>query len=1151
MFARGLIGRGIVVFIALLLGIGSVAAPGTIVRAATTPITDCDHFVGQGGKTGLADALATYATGDTLLFSCGGSLTTAHLVPVTAQIALTRDVTIDGGGYAITLDGGSVSPTPQNGGIVSVSSGTLTVIRLTIANGHASQNGGALFINANGVVNLTNVTLTGNTAGGPQSSFGEAGAIEVNGGALNATNCTFVNNQALADQLDVADGGAITFRNGPNTVASRVTNCTFADNQATGGISVGGAIAGILGAAFPIITASLFVRNQAAQGPNISGPLAATSDYNMADDGSGGDFAHPHDIVTATPGVGVLGSNGGPTQTVPLLAGSPAIDQGTNAAITNPPFSGPPFTDQRGDGFPRIANGTVDIGAYEVPPPIPTYVVRSQEDGTAAAGNCVQGNDAGCRLRDAIAQNEANGGGHTITFGVSGTITLTSGALALAQDVTIQGPGASTLTVGGSGGDAFAVNSGTAVISGLTIIGNKGVGVHVFSAATVSDTVISANADGITNSGGGLVTIANSTTSGNGDVGMNNNAAGVMRITNSTTSGNKLGIENFGMGNMMVVGSTVNGNGIGIQASGTLTVVNSTISGNTEDGIQGFETLIVMDSTLSGNATGVDLVAGTLALGNSIVAGNTTDIKGSITTDRGHNLTGVPPMLAALGNYGGSTQTLALLPVSPAIDIIPAPCPAAYHDTITNTDITLTTDQRGFPRLAGSGCDAGSVEFRGFTLTKTGGDGQSTRATTPFPSALVISLAANEAGGTVSGIPVTFSLPTSGASATFAPLAGCALTNGNLTATCPSNEGGVVTSPPLTANGTPGGFSATAGAPGASAVTFSLTNTLAATTASAQDAATSFSTTAQSITLNASVTSAAGTVNAGTVTFTVLQGATVIGSPVISSTVTTGSASASYQLPANSPAAVYTIHAVYNPGLGFGSSQDDTHTLTIAAGVLALHPSSLPHGAVAAPYSQTLTATGGSGTGFTFTLASGTLPGGLTLSAGGVLSGTPTLAGTSTFTVMAMDNASNRGTQAYTLTIDPAALTGITLSAPGSANGALTMKVGQSAQLIATATYADGTTQTLPAVQVQWQLADRSQAIATLDGNGTVTGLSPGGAVTVTGTFNGVTGQIAITVTAPTTVGIAPAPAPASRPGAASVPNGSPSLTPQPLPAGR
>ena len=53
-------------------------------------------------------------------------------------------------------------------------------------------------------------------------------------------------------------------------------------------------------------------------------------------------------------------NNGGPTFTLALLPGSPAIDAGSNALIASGVT-----TDQRGSGFPRIVNNTVDIGAFE------------------------------------------------------------------------------------------------------------------------------------------------------------------------------------------------------------------------------------------------------------------------------------------------------------------------------------------------------------------------------------------------------------------------------------------------------------------------------------------------------------------------------------------------------------------------------------------------------------------------------------------------------------------------------------------------------------------------------------------------------------------------------------------------------------------
>lgn len=62
-------------------------------------------------------------------------------------------------------------------------------------------------------------------------------------------------------------------------------------------------------------------------------------------------------VAAAAVALGPLQDNGGPTFTHALLTGSVAIDAGNSAAA--------PATDQRGAGFPRVIDGTIDIGAYE------------------------------------------------------------------------------------------------------------------------------------------------------------------------------------------------------------------------------------------------------------------------------------------------------------------------------------------------------------------------------------------------------------------------------------------------------------------------------------------------------------------------------------------------------------------------------------------------------------------------------------------------------------------------------------------------------------------------------------------------------------------------------------------------------------------
>ncbi len=104
-----------------------------------------------------------------------------------------------------------------------------------------------------------------------------------------------------------------------------------------------------------------------------------------------------------------------------------------------------------------------------------------------------------------------------------------------------------------------------------------------------------------------------------------------------------------------------------------------------------------------------------------------------------------------------------------------------------------------------------------------------------------------------------------------------------------------------------------------------------------------------------------------------------------------------------------------------------TFSLQVKAGVSITTPTPLPAGYAGSSYSQTLAATGGSGTGYTFAVASGsTLPAGLTLSAAGVLSGTPTAAATSSFEITATDSVGNKGSATFSLTINA----GVSVTAP-------------------------------------------------------------------------------------------------------------------------
>ena len=113
------------------------------------------------------------------------------------------------------------------------------------------------------------------------------------------------------------------------------------------------------------------------------------------------------------------------------------------------------------------------------------------------------------------------------------------------------------------------------------------------------------------------------------------------------------------------------------------------------------------------------------------------------------------------------------------------------------------------------------------------------------------------------------------------------------------------------------------------------------------------------------------------------------------------------------------------------------YTLTINCQAITLSPGSLPTGTVGTSYSQSLTASGGTPPQ-TFGVTSGSLPGGVTLSSGGLLSGTPTAQGTFNFTVTANDSGSCAGNLGYSLTINsPSVINLISFTASAFDKGTL------------------------------------------------------------------------------------------------------------------
>jgi hypothetical protein len=163
---------------------------------------------------------------------------------------------------------------------------------------------------------------------------------------------------------------------------------------------------------------------------------------------------------------------------------------------------------------------------------------------------------------------------------------------------------------------------------------------------------------------------------------------------------------------------------------------------------------------------------------------------------------------------------------------------------------------------------------------------------------------------------------------------------------------------------------------------------------------------------------------------------------------------------------------------------------------------------VGVAYSQTLAGSNGT-TPYTWKVSVGTLPAGLTLSTAGKLSGTPTTAGTSSFTVQLTDAAGGTATHAYSLTVNPNSAPTITSAALANPNPAT---VSQSVTFTVGGSDADGDT-----LSYAWTFGDG----ATGSGSTATHAYAAAGSYTATATVsdtysNKVSSSVTVSVTAPT-----------------------------------
>ena len=230
--------------------------------------------------------------------------------------------------------------------------------------------GGAVF--NTGVMLLLNSTLDGNTAAGgsfytspPAGAYG--GAI-YNLGRCDATNDTIYGNAAnggegipgspVSEPGANAFGGGIFTGGGTMTLAYLTISSNSADGGAgtTNGMGYGGGI--YISEGSLLLLDSIVAENTAGMDFNFTTGTITDGGDNISSDDSF-PFTAAGSRNNTDPMLGPLGNYGGPTQTMPLLVGSPAIDAASSTVF--------PPTDQR--GVPRPYGLAPDIGAFEYVPP--------------------------------------------------------------------------------------------------------------------------------------------------------------------------------------------------------------------------------------------------------------------------------------------------------------------------------------------------------------------------------------------------------------------------------------------------------------------------------------------------------------------------------------------------------------------------------------------------------------------------------------------------------------------------------------------------------------------------------------------------------------------------------------------------------------
>jgi CSLREA domain-containing protein len=287
---------------------------------------------------------------------------------VAGDLDVLDDLALLGKGAVDTvIDGGNLDR------ILDVAAGAALDLRdVTLTHGRATDSGGAVRNQGHLVIRRSLVTANATAAGSGGAGGGiysggagselaiEASTVSANtaagvGGGIALQGIGELVNVTVADNAGNEGGGIYVFASSVATIG----NATIAGNQATRGAGIFAESAAFTGIA-PRVSNSILAGNVATiSGSDCFGSLETAYVLVGNPQGCFGLSAAHHDLFPANAQLGPLQQAGGPTPTMPLPAGSPAIDAGTGTGD-----DACAATDQRGAARP--AGAACDLGAFEV-----------------------------------------------------------------------------------------------------------------------------------------------------------------------------------------------------------------------------------------------------------------------------------------------------------------------------------------------------------------------------------------------------------------------------------------------------------------------------------------------------------------------------------------------------------------------------------------------------------------------------------------------------------------------------------------------------------------------------------------------------------------------------------------------------------------